>query len=139
MSNSLRPHGLQPARLLCPWDTQGKNTGVGCHFLLQGIFPTQALDLHLFCLLYQQAGSLPLPPPLQSIFCIYVITFKIMDGSLQNMLLTEIIASKNIPKKKVCIIIVTRIVNLKSNQQLQTIATPKYPSPYKLSKSKTDS
>ena len=49
---------------------------------------------------------------------IYVITFKIMDGSLQNMLLTEIIASKNIPKKKVCIIIVTRIVNLKSNQQL---------------------
>ena len=31
----LRPHGLQPARLLCPWDSAGKNTGVGCHFLLQ--------------------------------------------------------------------------------------------------------
>ena len=31
MSNSLRPHGLQPARLLCPWDSPGKNTGVGCH------------------------------------------------------------------------------------------------------------
>ena len=31
---------LQPARLLCPWDFPGKNTGVGCHFLLQGIFPT---------------------------------------------------------------------------------------------------
>ena len=30
-----RPHGLQPARLLCPWDSPGKNTGVGCHFLLQ--------------------------------------------------------------------------------------------------------
>ena len=29
----LRPHGLQPARLLCPWDSPGKNTGVGCHFL----------------------------------------------------------------------------------------------------------
>ena len=27
--------------LLCPWDSPGKNTGVGCHFLLQGIFPTQ--------------------------------------------------------------------------------------------------
>ena len=38
MSNSLRPHGLQPARLLCPWDSAGKNTGVGCHFLLKGIF-----------------------------------------------------------------------------------------------------
>ena len=34
MSNSLRPHGLQPTRLLCPWDSPGKNTGVGCHFPL---------------------------------------------------------------------------------------------------------
>ena len=41
VSNSLRPHGLQPARLLCPWDSPGKNTGVGCHSFLQGIFPTQ--------------------------------------------------------------------------------------------------
>ena len=32
---------LQPARLLCPWDFPGKNTGVGCHFLLQGIFLTR--------------------------------------------------------------------------------------------------
>ena len=29
------------ARILCPWDCSGKNTGVGCHFLLQGIFPTR--------------------------------------------------------------------------------------------------
>ena len=36
MLDSLRPHGLQPTRLLCPWDFPGKNTGVGCHFLLQG-------------------------------------------------------------------------------------------------------
>ena len=41
VSDSLRPCGLHPARLLCPWDSPGKNTGVGCHFLLQGIFPTQ--------------------------------------------------------------------------------------------------
>ena len=41
MSNSLQPHGLQPARLFCPWKSPGKNTGVGCHFLLQVIFPTQ--------------------------------------------------------------------------------------------------
>ena len=34
-------HGLQPVRLLCPWDLPGKNTGVGCHSLLQGIFLTQ--------------------------------------------------------------------------------------------------
>ena len=37
----LRPHGLQSSRLLCPWNFLGKNTGVGCHFLLQGIFPDQ--------------------------------------------------------------------------------------------------
>ena len=35
MSDSVRPHRWQPTRLLCPWDSQGKNTGVGCHFLLQ--------------------------------------------------------------------------------------------------------
>ena len=34
-------HALQPARRPCPWDSPGKNTGVGCHALLQGIFPTQ--------------------------------------------------------------------------------------------------
>ena len=37
----LQPHGMQPSRLLCPWGFPGKNTGVGCHFLLQGIFLTQ--------------------------------------------------------------------------------------------------
>ena len=35
VSDSLRPHRLQPTRLLCPWDSPGKNTGAGCHFLLQ--------------------------------------------------------------------------------------------------------
>ena len=34
-------YSLWPARLLCPWDFPGKNTGVGCHFLLQGVFLTQ--------------------------------------------------------------------------------------------------
>ena len=43
----LRPHGLQPARLFCPWDSPGKSTRVGCHALLQGIFPTQAVNLCL--------------------------------------------------------------------------------------------
>ena len=40
MSNTLQPYGLWPARLLCPWNSPGMNTGVGCHFLLQGIFLT---------------------------------------------------------------------------------------------------
>ena len=37
MSDSVQPHRRQPTRLLCPWDSPGKNTGVGCHFLLQCI------------------------------------------------------------------------------------------------------
>ena len=43
----LRLHGFQPARLLCPWDFPGKNSGVGCHFLLQGISLAWWLNLHL--------------------------------------------------------------------------------------------
>ena len=53
---SLWPYGLEPTRLPCPWDSPGKNTGVGCYALLQGIFQIQ----HLFHLLHWQAVSLPL-------------------------------------------------------------------------------
>ena len=45
----------KPARLLCPWDFLSKNTGVGCHFLLQGILPTQGSNLNL---LHSQADPL---------------------------------------------------------------------------------
>ena len=50
------PSALYFAKLLCPWDSPGKNTGVGCHFLLQGIFLTQESNL---CLLHYQVDSLP--------------------------------------------------------------------------------
>ena len=55
VSYSLQPRGLQPARLLCPWDSPGKSTGVGCHSPLQGIFLTQRLNsglLHCRQILY---------------------------------------------------------------------------------------
>ena len=58
MPYSLRPYG--PARFLCPCDSPGKNTGVDCHFLLQGIFPIQGSNPRLPCLLHWQGGSLPL-------------------------------------------------------------------------------
>ena len=44
-----RGHRAQPASLLWPWDSPGKNTGLGCHALLQGIFLTQGLNLG-FCI-----------------------------------------------------------------------------------------
>ena len=62
----LQPHGLlwcteESTRLLCLWNSPGKNTGVGCHSLLQGIFPTQGSNLGLlhrrrilYCLSHQE-------------------------------------------------------------------------------------
>ena len=47
VSDSLRPEGWWPTRLLCPWNSPGKNTGEGSHSFLQGIFPTQWLQLDL--------------------------------------------------------------------------------------------
>ena len=52
MSDSLWVHGFWPARLLCPWDSPGKNTRVGCHCLLQGIFPTQGSNPSPLCILH---------------------------------------------------------------------------------------
>ena len=63
VSDSLQPHGLQLTRLLCPWDFPGKNTDVGSHSLLQGIFPTLGSDPHLLHLLHCQVDSLPLMAP----------------------------------------------------------------------------
>ena len=55
ISDSLRPN--EPTRLLCPWNFPGKSTGVGCRFLLQGIFLTQ--------------GSNPgLPHSRQTLYCL---------------------------------------------------------------------
>ena len=51
MSDSVQRYGLQPSRLLCLWDSPGKNTGVGCCTLLQGIEPSQGSNSHLLQLL----------------------------------------------------------------------------------------
>ena len=59
LTTLLRPHGLQPTSLLCPWDSPGKNTGVDCHFLLQGIFLTQGSNP---CLLHL-VGEFSAEPP----------------------------------------------------------------------------
>ena len=60
VSDSLKPYGPEPTRLLCPRDSPGKNTGVGCHAFLQGVFPNKGLNSHLLHLLHRQVDSLPL-------------------------------------------------------------------------------
>ena len=66
VSDSLRPHESQHARPPCPWDSPGKNTGVGCHALLQGIFLTEGLNL---CLLHLLHFALILPALLLFSLC----------------------------------------------------------------------
>ena len=68
ISNSLRPCGLQPTRLLCAWDSPGKKTGVGSQSLLQGNFPTQGWKLGLlhcrlilYHLSYQGSPAIVMP------------------------------------------------------------------------------
>ena len=55
--------GLGQGAATCPWDSPGKNTGMGYHALLQGIFPTQGLSPILLSLLHWHVNSLPLAPP----------------------------------------------------------------------------
>ena len=61
MSDSVRPHGLQPTRLLCPWDSPGKNTGVGCHFLLQCMKVESESEVTQSCLTLSDPMDCSLP------------------------------------------------------------------------------
>ena len=62
VSDSVQPYGLQPARLLCPWESPDKNTGVGCHALLQGNLPEPGIETASLMSPAWQVGSLPLVP-----------------------------------------------------------------------------
>ena len=80
------PHGLQHARRLCPRDSPGKNTGVGYHSLLQGIFPTQGSNLGL--LHWQVNSLLPGKPKLIS-FCYQRCSGKYCESSEEFSLWTQ--------------------------------------------------
>ena len=61
VSDSSRPHGLQPTRLLCPWDFPGKSTGVGCHCLLRphGTGGKQFAYRYRRCTFSSSVGNIP--------------------------------------------------------------------------------
>ena len=69
-------NSMEPIRLLCPWDFPGKNNGMGCHFLLKGIFSTQGLNLCLLHLLHWQVDSVLLSH----------LIFPGKDGSTESLL-----------------------------------------------------
>ena len=81
--DSLWPHGLQPTRLLCPWDSPSKNTAVGCHALLQGIFLTQGLNSRLPASPALQVDILPTEPPGKP-------EFEVPDGKSSGKIYQEV-------------------------------------------------
>ena len=84
---------MEPARLLCPWNSPGKNTGVGCHFLLQGIVQTQGLNWRLQHLLHWQASSLPLVPTLEALsrICFTIIPTEVDESIDETTLGYELV------------------------------------------------
>ena len=64
MSDCLHPNGLQPTQLLCSWDSPGKNTRVGCHFLLQGNLPNPGIKPESSALAGRFFTTEPLGKPL---------------------------------------------------------------------------
>ena len=61
MSDSVRPHRRQPTRLPCPWDSPGKNTGVGCHVLLQCMKMKSESEVAHLCLTFSDPMDCSLP------------------------------------------------------------------------------
>ena len=69
MSDSVRPHKRQPTRFAHPWDSPGKNTGVGCHFLLQCMKVKSENEVTQSCLTLHDPMDCSLPgSPVQGIF-----------------------------------------------------------------------
>ena len=69
MSDSVQPHRQQPTRLLCLWDSPGKNTGVGCHFLFQCMIVKSASKVAQSCLIL--SGPMDCSPPGSSVHGIF--------------------------------------------------------------------
>ena len=94
------PMDCYPASLFCPWDSLGRNTGVGCHAFLQGNLSDPRIEPHLLGVnLHWQVGSLPLAPPgcvcIYIYICIYICTYRYFYIHKKNILKGHIKNVKN--------------------------------------------
>ena len=95
MSNSVRPHRGQPTRLPRPWDSPGKNTGVGCHFLLQCMKVKSESEVAQSCLTFSNPMDCSLPgSSVHGIFQARVLEWLAIAFSMTN--LDSILKSRNI-------------------------------------------
>ena len=103
-SNSLWPHGLQPARLLCPWDSPGKNTGVGCHFLLQCMKVKSESEVAKSCPTLRDPMNCSLPgSSVHGIFQARVLEWGVIAFSNSQAEEQEMIAIENTNRNEVCL------------------------------------
>ena len=92
VSDSVRPHGLQPTRLLCPWDSPGKNTGVGCHFLLQCMKVKSESEVTQSCLTLRDPMGCSLPGSsdiLYWCFSFWLTSLCIIGSSFSHLIRTD--------------------------------------------------
>ena len=83
VSDSVRPHRWQPTRLLCPWDSPGKHTGVGCHFLLQCMKVKSESEVVQSCLtLHNPMDCSPPGPSVHGIFQARVLKWGAISFSI---------------------------------------------------------
>ena len=106
MSDSVRPHRRQPTRLPHPWDSPGKNTGVGCHFLLQCMKVKSESEVAQSCLTLRD--PMDCSPPGSSVHGIFqarvlewgAIAFSVMYGRKQQNIMKQISCNKKFSLKR---------------------------------------
>ena len=93
MSDSVRPHRRQPTRLPRPWDSPGKNTGVGCHFLLQCMKVKRESEVAQSCLIL--SDPMDCSPPGSSVHGIFQARVPEW-GAIEGWRLNEIVYGKHL-------------------------------------------
>ena len=102
MSDSVRPHRQQPTSLLCPWDSLGKKTGVGCHFLLQCMKVKSESEVAQSCSTLSDPMDCSLPgPSTHGIFQARVLEWGAIAFS--HLMLYGDLNGKEIQKKRECV------------------------------------
>ena len=86
MSDSVQPHRQQPTKLPCPWDSPGKNTGVGCHFLLQCMKVKSESEVTQSCLTLSDPMDCSLPgSSVHGIFQVRVLEWSAIAFSIHTV------------------------------------------------------
>ena len=84
MSDTVRPHRWQPTRLPCPWDSPGKNTGVGCHCLLQSMKVKSDSEVTQSCSTLRE--PMDCSPPGSSIHGIFILYIENPKETIRKLL-----------------------------------------------------